>query len=221
MFTEQKRYGRDPATVVRAAPATFNAPLKWSEPRLIFTCSWSDWFHTDADEWRDEAWDVIRRCPQHTFQILTKRPRSIARRLPPDWADGWPNVWLGTSVESQEYLWRAAVLAEIPAAVRFVSAEPLLGPVDFGWSPFRNGWRGGPLLGRISWVIAGGESGAHARPCDLDWLRSLRDQCGTAGVAYYLKQLGGHPDKRADDKAVLDGRTWTEMPWTAPVGARH
>ncbi len=127
MFRDQRRYGNDPEIVTRAAPATFGAPLKWKDGKLIFTCSWSDWFHEDADEWRDEAWAIVRECPQHTFQILTKRPELIPERLPPDWGDGYPNVWLGVSIENARHTFRADLLREVPAALRFISAEPLLG----------------------------------------------------------------------------------------------
>lgn len=198
MFREQSRYGQDPE-VVRRSKTTFRAPLKWKEPRRIFTCSWSDWFHPAADAWRDDAWDVIRDTPQHTYQILTKRPEFIAEHLPPDWHDGYPNVWLGVSVESQRWVERLERLAQVPAAVRFVSAEPLLGPVDLGSLPY-------------DWVIAGGESGPDARPTELDWLRSLRDQCAARHVPFFLKQLGGWPDKRGGADAILDGHTYTEMP---------
>ncbi len=128
MFREQRQYGNDPE-LVRRSKTKFDAPLKWKQPKLVFTCSWADWFHIDADQWRDEAWEIVRASPQHTFQILTKRPGRIARCLPADWGDGYPNVWLVTSVETDEYLSRARVLREIPAALRFLSLEPLLGPL--------------------------------------------------------------------------------------------
>lgn len=196
MFREQRRYGRDPEVVVRSK--TFEAPLRWKEPKVIFTCSWSDWFHEAADQWRHDAWEVIRRTPQHTYQILTKRSGRMHRHLPcPDWP--WSNVWLGVSVESPHEAFRIRHLRHVPAAVRFISAEPLLGPPDFD-------------VTGMDWVIAGGESGPEARPMDLDWVRSLRDQCQAAGVAFFLKQLGGWPDKRGGQDAVLDGRRWTEMP---------
>ncbi len=199
MFRDMKRYGRDPEKVTRSK-TKFSEPLKWKEPRLIFTCSWSDWFHKDADAWRDEAWEIVRQTPHHTYQILTKRPGRIARHLPKDWGDGYPNVWMGTSIENDDAVFRAVQLEAIPSRIRFISAEPLLGRL--------NGldYRG------IHWLIAGGESGAEHRPCDERWLRALRDECATAGVAFFLKQLGGHPDARAHDKALLDGRTHTEMP---------
>jgi protein gp37 len=225
MFREMRRYGRDPE-VVQRSKTKFADPLKWKEPKLCFTCSWSDWFHEAADGWRDEAWDIIRRTPQHTYQILTKRPERIAAHLPADWGQGWPNVWLGVSVESWRYSYRAVRLREIPAVVRFVSAEPLLGWLDLtdckvtdqpGTEKHYNRVN---VLGHdgIHWVIVGGESGEKSdlpRPMDLDWARSLRDQCQYK-AAFYLKQLGGYPDPMAHEKAVLDGRTWTEMPIGVP-----
>lgn len=209
MFREQKRYGSDPTTV-RRSKTKFSEPLTWPDGRLIFTCSWSDWFHADADQWRDEAWDVVRRCPQHTFQILTKRSERIPGGLPPDWGGGYPNVWLGVSVENQRHAHRVLDLMEVPAVVRFVSAEPLLGPVDFTRIV-----RGGQVyngLAGIQWVIAGGESGPGYRPMQDDWARAVRDQCEASGVAFMLKQLGGWPDKRGHEKAVLDGVHYAGMP---------
>jgi protein gp37 len=206
MFRDQLRYGRDPSVVVRAAPVTFASPLKWAEGRKVFTCSWSDWFHADADPWRDDAWEIIRRTPQHTYQILTKRPGRIHRCLPADWADGYPNVWLGVSVEDQEAAFLVRQLRAIPATVRFISAEPLLGPLALN-------------LDGMHWLIAGGESGPDHRPMDLDWARSLRDACQGAGVAFFLKQLGGPAsDKRGGAQATLDGRRWTELPVSLPSG---
>jgi protein gp37 len=204
MFRDMERYGRNP-DIVQRSKTKFAEPLKWDEPRLVFTCSWSDWFHKDADPWRDEAWDIIRRTPQHTYQILTKRPGRIARHLP--WGaydDPWPNVWLGVSVESAPFLQRVRVLGTIPAAVRFISAEPLLGPLHTLASLV--------YANKIAWVIAGGESGPEHRTCELDWLREIRNACAASGAAFFLKQLGGWPDARSHDKALLDGKVYTEMP---------
>lgn len=205
MFREMRRYGRDPEVVTRSK-TKFADPLKWKEPKLCFTCSWSDWFHEAADAWRDEAWDIIRRTPQHTYQILTKRPQRIADHLPSDWGPlGYPNVWLGVSVENQRHLERASWLQEVDATIRFVSAEPLLGPLDMHLRDNAG----------IHWVIVGGESGEKddlPRVMELNWARAIRDDCQSAGVAFFLKQLGGWPDAMAHEKAILDGRTWTEMP---------
>lgn len=211
MFVEQRRYGHDPK-VVRRSKTTFNAPLKWEDPSLVFTCSWSDWFHHKADAWRDEAWDVIRRTPQHTYQILTKRPSRIVKHLPADWGDGYPNVWLGVTVESQDYTSRAWQLVKnVKARVLFLSCEPLLGPVDLTRCRVNEDTTAN-VLPAINWVIGGGESQLGCRPCETEWLRDLQKQCADYGVPFLLKQLGGFPDKRGHEKALLDGRRFTEMP---------
>jgi len=210
MFRDQVRYGRDPEVVVRAAPATFNAPLKWNSPRLVFTCSWSDFFHPDADDWRPEAWSIMSSTPHLTYQVLTKRADRIADHLPPNWGDGYPNVWLGVSVENQRMSWRIAELSGIPAAVRFVSAEPLLKPLNL--TPWLTTSRldHRPTIG---WVIAGGESGGRPghppRVMKPEWVRSLRDQCVGVEVPFFLKQWGG---ARPGGEALLDGREWREIP---------
>ena len=205
----ETRYGRDFSKVRRST--TFNDPLKWKEPRMIFTCSMSDFFHNDADQWRKDAWDIIKATPQHTYQILTKRPPRMVR-----WAQehGWPdNAWAGVSVESSTYLYRLNDLIKVPAKVRFLSAEPLLEAIDI--KPFFYGCSGcgnQPCTCKghaVHWVIAGGESGANRRPFSADWARSLRDQCQAAGVAFFYKQ--GSDFKSGQDR-ILDGRTWNEMP---------
>lgn len=204
MFAEREgRFGIPSGVVTRSSPATFLKPLSkaWREPRKIFTCSWSDFFHEGADGWRSEAWGVIRHTPQHTYQILTKRPMRILDCLPTGWGDGWDNVWLGVSVESQETAWRASMLAStIPARVKFVSAEPLLGLVTFDRE----------VLEKIHWIIGGGESGANARAANPEWFRSLRRQCDAMGVSYWHKQNGG----RGRDKGgiLLDGVVHQEFP---------
>jgi protein gp37 len=214
MFREQRQYGQDPY-VVRRSKTKFAEPVKWSDSRLVFTCSWSDWFHEDADPWRDEAWDVIRRTPQHVYLVLTKRPELATDRLPADWGDGYENVWLGVSIENSAFTHRAQVLRDIPARTRFVSAEPLLGSLFD-----TRGGRREPLdLDDIDWLIVGGESGPACRPMRPEWARDLRDAALEVGTAFFVKQLGGWPDKRGDLKAVLDGELWREMPagFAAPL----
>jgi protein gp37 len=253
MYRDKLRYGQDPATVIRSSRATFRKPLartqdgawRWPDGDLVFTCSWSDWFHEDADAWRDEAWEVIRQRPGLVFQILTKRPERIEAHLPADWNGGWPNVWLGVTVEDQQRAEeRLPALWRVPAAVRFVSIEPLLGPVDLRTvkAPLDTY----PLVvdylhvepdgtpGGLDWVITGGESGAHARPMAAAWLRSLRDQCISAGVPHLFKQWGEWaPGRRTEAEGrpgvqlagewlnrvgkhaagrTLDGREHTEFP---------
>jgi protein gp37 len=180
-------------------PEALEIPLRWKRPRNIFVNSMSDLFHRDVpEEYLQLVFDVMKRTPQHTYQILTKRAERLARvapRLP--WSN---NIWVGVSVESPAYVWRIEYLRRVEAAVRFVSAEPLLAPL-----PRLN-------LHGIHWLIAGGESQAGCRPADPRWFGDLRDQCRVSGVAFFLKQLGGHPSKRGGEAALLDGRRWTEKP---------
>ena len=183
MYRDKERYRQDPTTVIRAKD--FAKPLKWNDARLIFTCSWSDFFITDADEWRKDAWEVIRKTPQHTYQILTKRPSRILGNLPSDWGSGYSNVWLGVSVENSDYLARIDVLRAIPAKVRFISAEPLIGPL------------GEFSLSGIHWVIVGGESGNETgsykyRPCNLNWIDQIIKTSKKWDVPIFVKQLGTH-----------------------------
>lgn len=204
MYRDKKRYGQDPSKVVRSSSVTFNAPLKKRDfGPLVFVCSWSDFFIEEADPWRDEAWEIIRKTP-YTYQILTKRIENVPDRLPPDWGNGWPNVWLGVSVEDSDYYWRVEQLTDIPAALRFISYEPALGPISFA-----------PWLasGEIHWVISGGESGYHPRPAELDWFRCIRDECKRHKVPYFHKQHGG--SKRINGAwggRELDGKIWSQIP---------
>ena len=135
----------------------------------VFTCSMSDFFHPDADQWREEAWEVIRQCQNLDWLILTKRPELIAERLPSDWGKGFPNVWLGVTCGIASSLNRLDVLQEIPAVIRWVSAEPLLGPIDF--RPY--------LDGTIQWIITGCEQAGvgKRREMNLDWVRDIDRQC--------------------------------------------
>jgi len=196
-YRELTAYGKDP-TVVTRSKTTFKDPLKWKEPRRIFVCSWSDFFIEEADAWRPEAWEIMRQAPQHVYMILTKRPKLISERLPSDWKNGWPNVWLGVTVEDEANLWRMDELASISAKVHFLSAEPLLGSL------------GKPSLHGIQWVIVGGESGPNHRPCKIEWVREIRDQCIAQGVAFFFKQWSDVRPKKLGRN--LDGRTWEEYP---------
>ena len=196
---------------VQLMPERLEAPLSWKRPRRVFVNSMSDVFHPRVPfEFVYAIFDVMRQAADergHVFQVLTKRPGlAVAwwNEYRDEFGSSWPeNVWMGTSVESQKYAPRITVLARVPASVRFVSAEPLLGAVDLSrWLD----------SGDLQWVIAGGESGRAARPMDPDWARSLRDQCANAEVPFFLKQLGGRRGKRSGDQAVIDGRTWTAAP---------
>jgi protein gp37 len=175
-------------------------PLAWRKPRLIFVNSMSDVFHEKVPtDYIAEIFDVMKRCPQHTFQVLTKRPEraaEVAASLP------WPsNVWFGTSVESEQVTDRITHLRQVPAAVRFLSCEPLLGPLP------RLALKG------IGWVIVGGESGPGARPMNEAWVRQIRDQCVRKDVPFFFKQWGGVQKKKYGRE--LDERTWDELPVTA------
>jgi protein gp37 len=195
MYRDKLRYGQDPSEVLRSK-SSFDAPTRWKQPRVIFTCSWSDFFIEQADEWRDDAWEIIRTTPQHTYQVLTKRPERIREHLP----KGWPfsNVWLGVSVENLRFYKRIEALVDIPAAIRFLSLEPLLAPLP-----------NLPLTG-ISWVVVGGESGPRCRPMEAEWVREIRSQCGKTKTAFFFKQWGG-PRKDVTGR-VLDGKVWNAMP---------
>jgi protein gp37 len=180
-------------------PDALELPLRWRRPRTIFVNSMSDLFHADVPEsYITQVFDVMVRTPQHTYQVLTKRAERLARlapRLP------WPpHVWMGVSVETPKYQWRIDYLRKTPAAVRFVSAEPLLAALPR------------LRLDGIHWLIAGGESQPGARPAETAWFEDLRDQCLVSGVAFFLKQLGGHPSKRGGNQALLDGRRWIDLP---------
>lgn len=195
MYRDKKRYGQDP-TIIRRSKTAFDAPTRWRGPKTVFTCSWSDFFVQDADAWRPEAWEIIRQTPQHTYQILTKRAERIVDHLPSDWP--FPNVWLGVSVENTVFYSRIKMLQRIPAAIRFLSLEPLLSPMSKL-----------PLNG-ISWVIVGGESGPGCRPMQPEWVREIRDQCHRADVAFFFKQWGGL--RKDITGRVLDGQVWNAMP---------
>lgn len=139
MFRDKERHGQAPNVVLRSK-STFNDPLKWREPKRVFTCSWSDFFIAEADEWRAEAWEIIKKTSHLTYQILTKRPENIVDRLPDDWGRGYENVWLGVSVENQNAAFeRIPILLDLPAKIKFLSLEPLLEPIDL--TPFIFDWR--------------------------------------------------------------------------------
>ncbi len=177
-------------------------PLRWKKPRVIFVNSMSDLFHIDVpDDFIIRCFNTMQQATQHTFQVLTKRPERVvelAGSLP------WPsNVWMGTSIENHEYTWRSQELARVPAAIRFLSVEPLLGPIPR------------LPLNRINWVIVGGESGPGARPMEEDWVLQIRDRCQRYDVPFFFKQWGGVQKKRTGRK--LKEREWNEMPALATI----
>ena len=180
-------------------PDQLTLPLRWSQPRQIFVNSMSDLFHEAVpEEYIRRVFDVMVRADWHIFQVLTKRAKrlgDLAPRLP------WPpNVWQGVSIENARYTYRIEHLCKVPAAVRFLSVEPLLGPIP-----------NLPLDG-IHWVIVGGESGPRHRTMEASWVRDIREQCRTAGVPFFFKQWGGRTAKTGG--RLLDGRTWDAIPTT-------
>lgn len=182
---------------VTLQPHTLEAPLNWKKPQVIFVNSMSDLFHELVpDEYIHRVFDVMGRASWHQFQILTKRPeRLLALDSTLSWKE---NIWMGVSVENSRYTHRIQKLRSTHARVKFLSLEPLLGPL-----PRLN-------LKGIHWVIVGGESGPGARPIQEEWVLSIRDQCATAHVPFFFKQWGGVHKKRAG--RMLQGRTWDEMP---------
>lgn len=231
-------------------PGRLEQPLRWARPRRVFVNSMSDLFHPGVDDdYIARVFAVMALADQHTFQLLTKRHgrcRALLtdpgfRRLVEQHADGpldWPlpNVWLGVSVEDQQRAeLRIPALIDTPAAVRWVSAEPLLAPVDLTRitlvrprPPHGPGVRLDSLAGhldgtddviaRLDWVVAGGESGASARPVDPAWIRSLRDQCARVGTPFLFKQWGGHTPKAGG--RVLDGRSHDQYPPVTRPGSQ-
>lgn len=208
--------------VSQASRTQVRKPLTIAEPSVIFVNSMSDLFHPDMDDhWRDDAFDIMRDADRHTYQILTKRPE-VARRYyaeRPELHD-LEQVWLGVSVERADVAWRIDELRAVPVATRFLSVEPLIGPL-------------GPVdLTGIHWIITGGESGPGARPCDPQWIREVRDLCVEQGVAFFHKQYGkwaNNPlvweqkhdlerakaldlDPKSKGGATLDGWLWRELP---------
>jgi protein gp37 len=177
--------------------SSLDLPASWKSGRMVFVNSMSDLFHDKVPlAFIQDVFEVMRKTPRHTYQILTKRAENLERlahNLP------WPeNIWMGVSVEDVRHAWRIDHLRRIPAAIRFLSLEPLLGPLD------------SLNLDGIDWAIAGGESGPGARPMKPEWVRSIRDQCLRYGVAFHFKQWGGTNKKQAG--RLLDGRIWNEWP---------
>jgi protein gp37 len=185
---------------LRLVPQALDLPIRWKKPRLIFVNSMSDLFHEDVPaRYIERVFAVMREASHHRFQVLTKRAERLeafTQRHPLS-----KNVWLGVSVENAQYTWRIDHLRRAPAHVRFLSIEPLLGPI--------------PDLDvrGIDWVIVGGESGGKCRPMSAMWVRDIRDRCRARGVPFFFKQWGGFQKKR--NGRELDGRTWDEMPRAA------
>jgi protein gp37 len=178
-------------------PHMLEVPLRWRKPRTIFVNSMSDLLHEAVPvAFIQKVFDTMQRAHWHRFQVLTKRAERLAALAP---LLDWPaNVWMGVSVENSAYLERIDLLRRTPAQIRFLSLEPLLGPLE------------NLNLDEIDWVIVGGESGPRSRPMETSWVTSIRDQCESAGVPFFFKQWGGRNKKAAG--RLLDGRTWDAMP---------
>ena len=182
---------------IRLVPEALELPRRWRRGRLIFVNSMSDLFCEQVPlSYVRRVFKVMRQCPQHQFQVLTKRAERLVSVAPK--LSFPPNVWIGVSVENEDYTWRISHLTQTPASIRFLSIEPLLGPIDTL-----------PLQG-IHWVIVGGESGHRARPMDPSWVRNIRDLCGKQDVPFFFKQWGGAKPKMAG--RLLDRKEWNEMP---------
>ena len=193
---------------VRLWPERLGQPAKWLEPRTVFVNSMSDLFHADIpDEYVRRVFEVMISVDRHIYQVLTKRPSRALRfwRRHTALFNSEPvpeHIWIGTSIENQDVVYRADHLRQVPAAVRFLSCEPLLGPLTLE-------------LDSIHWVIVGGESGPDYRPLDLAWARAIRDQCQASRVPFFFKQVGGRTPKAGGRK--LDGRTWDDYPQASPA----
>lgn len=178
---------------------TLDIPLTWNKPRLVFVNSMSDLFQDSVPfEYVERVWQTMERARIHTFQILTKQPERMAEFVGQRKKKPLPNVWLGTSVEDERVVFRIAQLKKCRAAVRFISFEPLIGPV------------GRANLANIHWAIVGGESGPKARPLKIEWVEQIFGQCEQHDVRFFFKQWGGVNKKRTG--RVFKGRTWDEMP---------
>ena len=183
-------------------PHSLERPLKWKKPQMVFVNSMSDLFHADIPlDFIQQVFDVMTRANWHTFQILTKRAERLAQLAP---LLNWPdNVWMGVTVENADCAYRIDHLRNVPAAIRFLSMEPLLSAVE------------DMNLDNIDWVIVGGESGPGSRPIRQQWVQDIRKQCRKAKVPFFFKQWGGVNKKKAG--RILNGKTYSEMPETAAL----
>ncbi|MDN4634355.1 DUF5131 family protein [Sphingomonas sp. PsM26] len=184
---------------IRCDQSALAVPEKWKKPRKVFVNSMSDLFHRDVpDEFIAKVWDVMKSTPRHDYQLLTKRPDRMRQMLSHPRFEVLPNVWVGTSVESQDVVHRISELRETPAAVRFISFEPLIGPIESA-----------DLQG-IAWAIVGGESGPQARSMQEAWVLQIERLCRVHSTAFFFKQWGGTNKKAAG--RLLNGQTYDEMP---------
>lgn len=205
---------------VTKTKTVFNLPLKIKEPSKIFTSSLTDVFHPDCDAFRDEMWDIIRKCPQHTFQILTKRPERIFEHTPIDLLDANNNIWLGTSIGSQKSIQRLYdLIVPITKGIKFLSLEPLHGEIDLPLNVLVD--YGHKIKDLIDWVIVGGESGNETgkyryRPCKLEWIEKIVNQCREAEIPVFVKQMGTHLAKELG-MSDRHGGNIDEFPFTLQI----
>jgi protein gp37 len=220
MYRDSLNGTRYEPKTVRKTKTVFDLPKKIKEPSKIFTCSLTDFFHPDCDSFRNEAWEIIRDCPQHTFQILTKRPERILAHLPAFWEKIQFRVWLGTSVGHQGAMHRVDdLVAPIGPGIKFLSLEPLHGAIELGLG--RQMDFGHKLGGLLDWIIIGGESGHTqgkyaARPCKPEWIEDLIRQAREYGIPVFVKQLGS---VLAREMKLKDphGRDMSEWPQSLQV----
>ncbi len=184
---------------LRLIEGKIEEPLKWTRPKKVFVCSMSDLFHEDVPiEFIKEVFKTMNRANWHIFQILTKRvERLLAIKNQLTWT---PNIWAGTTIELEKYSFRAEILSSIPATVRFLSLEPLLGSITY--LPLKN----------INWVILGGESGRKSRPMGMDWALQIKNKCQNNNIPFFFKQIGGKISKKGGDEALLEGKIWHQYP---------
>ena len=194
---------------LRLWPQRLELPLKWKKPKRIFVNSMSDLFHPKVpDDFIDKVFETMTKASHHQFQVLTKRPERMSKYLKShekklgSIAKKYPHIWLGASVETERYMKRAHIVATLPSSVRFLSCEPLLGPLDLK-----------EVLGKrkgVNWIIVGGESGPHSRPMKEEWVVKIRNQCRRAKIPFFFKQWGGVNKKKAG--RTLENQTWDEYP---------
>lgn len=186
---------------VREHPQELNTPYTWKKPKMVFVNSMSDLFHKNVDiEFIKKVFYVMRDNPQHVFQVLTKRADILRYYDSESWLDWSPNIWMGVSIENEKVVERIDLLREIGAQKKFLSCEPLIGPLK------------NLNLSGMDWIIVGGESGRNPRPMKEEWVIDIKNQCQEQGVKFFFKQWGGTNKKKAG--RLLEGRTWDEMPET-------
>jgi protein gp37 len=194
MYREQGNRDIDATIIKRVSDETFNKPKKLAGRQNIFTCSYSDFFISNADDWREDAWKVIRTTPQHIWIIITKRSENIMQRLPEDWGNGYKNVILGVTVESEKYLDRTDILRTIPAASRLVIFEPLISDIsNINFTGF-------------DWAIIGGESGINNqyRECKVEWIRNIKVQAEQYNIKVFIKQVGTYMSTLSTHGSLLE-----------------